>query len=313
MEDSLRRWEKHVDSDGKFPWAIYDFKTVRMNRTARHVYVDMGANWANTLRLWQDMGIKGENSSWEVYAFEASPLIQPYVERFTQWLNGKGSKPELTVPPAGSSAELNQYAARCGCPTGDLDAMRQCMWKTFEAQLNRLAPDPALNSSTLIEARLAEAKVRSPEQNRYTFIPAAVGVKDTYVSLSETSAKQMIRGGAHSVESSTSTVRVRAVDVVSWLKEHFLEEDYVFLKMDVECAEHDIIEALVTTGGWRLIDQLAWECHSGCGDCVKTRRKLQVATGAEIIEEGQGGFHGYDSSSSPDKYYANCNSTSSTT
>ena len=198
MEDSLRRWEKQVDSDGKFPWAIYDFNTVRMNRTARHVYVDMGANWANTLRLWQDMGIKGENSSWEVYAFEASPLIQPYVERFTQWLNGKGSKPELTVPPAGSSSELNQYAARCGCPTGDLDAMRQCMWKTFEAQLNRLAPDPALNSSTLIEARLAEAKVRSPEQNRYTFIPAAVGVKDTYVSLSETSAKQMIRGGAHS-------------------------------------------------------------------------------------------------------------------
>ena len=66
---------------------------------ARYVYVDMGANWANTLRLWHDMGKAKPGSHWEVYAFEASPLIQPFVESFTRYLNGAAAQPPLTVRP----------------------------------------------------------------------------------------------------------------------------------------------------------------------------------------------------------------------
>ena len=83
----------------------YDGSMFKRNRASsresdsgatRHVYVDMGANWANTLRLWHDMGKAKPGSHWEVYAFEASPLIQPYVENLTRHLNRKGPKPVLT-------------------------------------------------------------------------------------------------------------------------------------------------------------------------------------------------------------------------
>jgi FkbM family methyltransferase len=283
----------------------------------------MGANWANTLRLWHDMGKAKPGSHWEVYAFEASPLIQPYVEKFTQWLNGQGPKPKLVVPPAGSSGHLMKFAKRCGCSTATQGLMRDCMWKKFDAGLRTLVPDPALNRSELISARLAEARVASRNQTRYTFIPAAVGAQNGYLDLGLATPQQMIRGGAHSNKpviptrqlKTSETLRVHVVDVVSWLEANFRQEDYVFVKMDVECAEHLIIPALLETGAGRLIDKLAWECHADCRypnrnktrSCERTRTTLlQAAPGAKIISEGQAGFQGFDSFSSPSRYYPDC-------
>merc|ERR1719171_2211801 len=212
--------------------------------------------------------------------------------------------------------------------------MRECMWKKFAGPLEALAPDPALNKSELIQARLAEAQVPSRNQTRYTFIPAAVGSENGFMDLRQMNAKQMIRGGAHSTPpveeggvtkwvkskmpwAQKDTLRVHVVDVVTWLAESFREQDYVFIKMDVECAEHAIIDAWLKTGVGRLVDKLAWECHSGCGGgslqrngyaCSQTERRLRNSTNATIIHEGskQHNFYGYDSFSSPDLYYPEC-------
>ena len=68
-----------------------------VERPPRRVYIDAGANWANTLRLYRDelhklsrFPVKRSTSSqpWEIYAFEASPVIQPFVEDFVKHLNG---------------------------------------------------------------------------------------------------------------------------------------------------------------------------------------------------------------------------------
>ena len=40
----------------------------------RNVYLDLGANWANTLRLYHDFYPQKRKEPWEVYAFEASPF-----------------------------------------------------------------------------------------------------------------------------------------------------------------------------------------------------------------------------------------------
>lgn len=80
--------------------------------------------------------------------------------------------------------------------------------------------------------------------------------------------------------------------------------------MDVECAEHAILEALLKSDAGHLIDKLAWECHEGCPEapssCSSLRHQLKVQTNAQIIEEGSSGYFGYDSFSSPDKYFAAC-------
>ena len=57
----------------------------------RRVFIDLGANWCNTLRLYEDLVDKETtlpDAPWEIFAFEASPLIAPYADRFVAWLNG---------------------------------------------------------------------------------------------------------------------------------------------------------------------------------------------------------------------------------
>ena len=55
--------------------------------------------------------------------------------------------------------------------------------------------------------------------------------------------------------------RVRVVDIPAWIESSFSMQDYVILKMDVEGAEHGILEQLVKRGVLPLIDVLAIECH----------------------------------------------------
>ena len=86
----------------------------------------------------------------------------------------------LRVPPVGSSKHLGMYAKMFGCrePQGRsrYDELYECMHSRFGAQMEKLRVDPALNDTSLIEQRLAEAAAApSHGQPRYTFVPAAVG------------------------------------------------------------------------------------------------------------------------------------------
>eukprot|EP00403_Amphidinium_massartii_P014014 CAMPEP_0178413050 /NCGR_PEP_ID=MMETSP0689_2-20121128/22330_1 /TAXON_ID=160604 /ORGANISM="Amphidinium massartii, Strain CS-259" /LENGTH=318 /DNA_ID=CAMNT_0020034315 /DNA_START=201 /DNA_END=1157 /DNA_ORIENTATION=- len=283
----------------------------------------MGANWANTLRLYRDIAPPHRiNSSWEIYAFEANPIIQPYVEKFVRYLNGAGEKPAITVPPAGSTAHLGWYAKYYGCPWSwaAADQMRACMWKVFERPLAALRGDPLLNSTALVKQRLAEA--RHPldpgaSKTRFTFIPAAVGVHDGWLHMADTSTGQSIRGGAVAKdakeESSGEIISVVAADVVTWMINSFTKQDYVVVKMDVEGAEFDILDGLYRAGKLGLIDLLAMECH-GFAEAPFVARNpdavfrtcsgmpaLLKSSHIPVIAEGEG-YDGCDSMSRPHKY-----------
>ena len=180
----------------------------------RNVYVDVGANWANTLRLYHDVAehfkLAPHAAPWEVYAFEASPYIQPYVEAFVEHLNSGAAPPCLTVPPAGSTWTLAEYAYHYGCcagsnasnsweeysqrldgqhchfhccdtesPSGTSPGFAECMYNLFETPVNRLVSSPVLNDSTLVASRLEQAALPPThlrrDEARYTFVPAAAG------------------------------------------------------------------------------------------------------------------------------------------
>ena len=257
----------------------------------RRVYIDLGTNWANTLHLykehepWQTIKgaklVAGERRSiarpgatprstarpaappvdahawggWEVYGFEASPLIQPYVDDMMRWLDGTTSnQPVLCVPPTGSSKHLALWAPRYGCPGAPLETMRNCVWSKLARQLGALRPSAALNSSTLVEARLRVARQRRcppapppldhahptpPPPPRYTFVPAAAGTASLGGWLKLWSPpEQVIRGGGRSDlkpgarrELSSGWFDVRAADVSAWVNESFSPRDHVVMKI----------------------------------------------------------------------------------
>ena len=131
----------------------------------RRVYIDLGVNWANTLLQYrqhepEETTTKSRRAwgEWEVFGFEASPLIQPWLEEHVAWLDGRRSDaPVLCVPPTGSSKHLALWAPAHGCPSSPPAAMRSCMWKVLQPHLATLKPNPRLNSSSLLDSRLRSA------------------------------------------------------------------------------------------------------------------------------------------------------------
>ena len=274
----------------------------------RRVYIDAGANWANTLRLYRDIEPTASRAPWEIYAFEASPLITPFLERYCTWLNGGGIgvAPSSCLPQSGSTAHLFRYAGSVGCP-----ASRECMWSFFAKPLAALAPDPRLNSTELIKERLAEAQLAS-SRTRYTLIPAGVAAENTQITI-DSNPQQLIRGGALTVnakESRRYVFRVPVVDLVGWIRASFQPADQVVLKIDVEGVEHEIFDALTQGGGWDRIDVLAYECHArrgrrSCQDLMASVRA--AAPHLKLYEENRHRlpngrvYYGIDSESTPNK------------
>jgi hypothetical protein len=60
----------------------------RNETKVRHVYLDLGANWGNTLRLYRD--IDKSPGPWDIYSLELSPSIGWYVDGLCKFLNGEG-------------------------------------------------------------------------------------------------------------------------------------------------------------------------------------------------------------------------------
>lgn len=193
----------------------------------RRVYIDLGVNWCNTIHQYRRYEPDGANRSaytgWEVYGFEASPLIQPYIENHMAWLDGRRAEmPILCLPPTGSSGHLAKWAPHYSCPAFPNEPMRECVFQKLAPHLAALRPDARLNRSGLVEARLRSAKLRGCSNSgsgrvgqelasqrssvhrartRFTFIPAAAAASSTGGWMWIWSpAEQTIRGGGHPFE-----------------------------------------------------------------------------------------------------------------
>ena len=110
----------------------------------RRIFIDLGVNWCNTILQYREheptrnASKLSKYAGWEVYGFEASPLIQPYVEDYIAWLDGRQlDAPVLCLPPTGSSKHLAQWAPLHGCPTSPMEQMRACMWQKLALNLLR--------------------------------------------------------------------------------------------------------------------------------------------------------------------------------
>ena len=133
----------------------------------RAIYLDLGVNWCNTLQLYRDIPEARAQSAapWEVWGFEAAPLIMPFAEKCAHALSSGLPIPTPPIPPAGSTKDLWRYAKSCDCerykkaPKRDLGAMRNCMVGRLRGALDALRPDPTLTSNaSLVAARLALAR-----------------------------------------------------------------------------------------------------------------------------------------------------------
>ena len=302
------------------------------NNDARLVYLDLGVNWANTLRLYRDLGVcPPDDPRWEIYGFEASPLLHPYVDQMTNWLNGVQDKPPMELPPAGSSADLFPFARKLGCdkipplrPGYCLSGCKKCMAEKLHDKLANLAVNPELEERERVDSALeVAARPNVLQKPRYAFVPAAVGVSNTPMTLA-VSRFQLIHGGAHPIDLRhyPSNMRgvfkqenftVESVNVVDWMVRHFHTKDWVVVKMDIEGVEFAVFDELFRLGSACLIDVLIWQCHTAVRPaserrrgCVNLRQRIsRTCKNIRIIEEtatGSSGYSGIDKSTRDEMY-----------
>ena len=275
--------------------------------TPRNVYIDAGVNWCNTLEMYKQVPEASSrlNSPWMVFGFEASPRIAPFADRCAQALSAGEPMPTPPVPPAGSSRELAKYAHTQNCsmeqlglrPKSEHDRKlyrRQrlvpCMLSALEEKLAALHVDPRLSANaSLLKDRLDIARACAPPfRSSFVLLPAAVGEQDGSMSLFD-GPEFMVTGGAtHQFRARSKRAErhsVSQVDLSSWLRSSFTEDDFVILKLDVEGGEHRIVPKMVADGTLKLVDVFLWECHfmpadqhSKCHHLLKKLRDGGVKT-----------------------------------
>jgi hypothetical protein len=179
----------------------------------RNIYIDMGANWCNSLQLFRRVphassSSPHEGSGWQVYAFEMAPLIMPYVEACCEALSRGQPLPPAPVPPSGSSSHLLRYAEMVGCHHASRGLQLQCMERALNASLVALRINQRLlGNEELIRARLARARRSGCEPGSpftYTLVPSAVGVREgasVPVGTGTRGLSQLLRGGMSLVSS----------------------------------------------------------------------------------------------------------------
>lgn len=296
------------------------------NPSPRQIYIDLGVNWANTLRLFETIAPQRSSRPWEIFGFEASPLIQPYADQFCSWLNGeRDHRPNLCLPPAGSTRNLKMYSQQLGCARKSGSLMRACMFRRFDSQLRALRPNPHLNNTGEICKRLALGRIplaQAATNSRYTLIPAAVSSQNGWLQI-ESPPHALIRGGAHFAKTAEIleysaastwfnredyTYIVPSVDVATWIVQSFSQEDFLFLKVDIEGAEFGFLAKLVRLDGMRLVDVLSMECHENVlssrngrsikQTCARLESRIRgAAANITILREKEHG--GLDRYSSP--------------
>lgn len=289
----IRTVDRSGDSFSKRPKTFPEDET-----EPRKIYIDLGANWAQTLdlhtRLCKAVTCPDENIPFKVFSFEASPYIAPFVEATVSARNAGRAGPSLPFPSAGSTRDLIRINRESReCPESSPDELRKCYYERHKHSLDQLKPLQRLNSSSLIEERLRYADVESQNTDRYVFIPAAVGVENTWLKVKQSKLSLLIGGTTskgtaanfdHLNDELFPETHVRIVDFVQWLTSYMRISDFVLVKMDVEGAEHWIIPHLIETGADSLIDVLAWECHGKGGECPKLAQRLDK-TSIHVLDE----------------------------
>ena len=166
-----------------------------------------------------------DSEIWEIYAFEASPFLQRYVNEYVDYKNGLRLEPIVNIPRSGSSYDLASYGPKYGWK-GSVPQIKNCIYSQIGPELKKLKPDPYFNNGSLINERTSLA-AEAPYKNRYVHIPAAAGIKDWSFKVWGDEKSQLI-GGVTSVNiGKWNAYVVPMVDIVTWMHKYFSKDDII--------------------------------------------------------------------------------------
>ena len=128
----------------------------------RRVYIDAGANWGDTLDSYQHFAspLHRHANNWEIYAFDASPLLMPFLDATIRWRNREpnAQRPISCIPPVGSTEDMEHFIKPMNCARNWMARANYCIGKKLEPIIAQLEANLTLMSEAVVQQRLDVAK-----------------------------------------------------------------------------------------------------------------------------------------------------------
>jgi len=96
-----------------------------------------------------------------------------------------------------------------------------------------------------------------------------------------------------------SETKARSIDFSKWIKENFSKDDYIILKMDIECAEYEVLKKMFEDKTIEYIDEFYGELHHlKCGKSPAEAKADDVSIVENLAKHGLELFY-WDAAPSP--------------
>lgn len=105
---------------------------------------------------------------------------------------------------------------------------------------------------------------RFPTKPNATVLNKAIWISEEGIEfyLAENTVSSSIIKDKKTGKLSKAPVRVESVDFGQWLKSNFTKNDFILVKLDIEGAEYDVLEKMLTDGTMKYVDDLRVEFHN---------------------------------------------------
>tara|TARA_B100001939_G_C16907759_1_gene603129 strand:- start:232 stop:810 length:579 start_codon:yes stop_codon:yes gene_type:complete len=102
-------------------------------------------------------------------------------------------------------------------------------------------------------------KKKYPNANVYT---AAAGIEEGTAKLYLGSSLNTSSTNENKISINTNKyIETPVIDIPTWLKQNFRQNDYITMVMDIEGGEYDLLQGLWNAGVWSWIDEMYVEFH----------------------------------------------------
>jgi len=240
------------------------------SKPPRNIYLDLGAFQGDTLQMFRQNGVPTrchKNVDWEVFSFEACPLLAHNTQLHVDKLNNNSVDAPVTHSEIPGMQTAVERSYKENLPfDNNLRIMFEQYEKLIVSRTSSLGSYKDKNiSNEEIKILLKTAKTPLPfSGTKYTAYAMAVGNKNTTLEMRWAYSNYMNGGGNllnidYGAPSHVFTVPV--IRLSDWIKDCFTKNDYLYIKMDIEGMEFLLVEDLIATGCLCIIKEMDIEWH----------------------------------------------------
>jgi FkbM family methyltransferase len=150
---------------------------------------------------------------------------------------------------------MNKYFIDCGAHCGESILMAR---HKFDPYITTISFEPIPYFASELK------KIYKGNENTH-IVNAAVWINDDikkfYISTEITDGSSLLGKKINDVKDESIYIDIPCVDLSTWIKNNFTEDDYVILKLDIEGAEYEVLNKMIDDGSIKLVNELWGEWH----------------------------------------------------